>query len=71
MNRKSKYFGFYAWVDKKMSSDDRYKLLIEPKPYENTDEYHINFIRKWDAPKWLSIITYEEQQDVPTEEQQK
>ncbi|MNV72812.1 hypothetical protein D3C71_1659270 [compost metagenome] len=63
VNRKSKYFGYYAWVDEKLSSDDRYKLYIEPKSYDlDNEHYHINFIKKWDAPKWLNIITYEEAQ---------
>lgn len=71
VNKNSKYYGFYAWVDKKPASDNRYKIFIEPKEYENTDQYHINFVRKWDAAKWFNIITVEEQQPAEEVEEQK
>lgn len=59
VNPRSKYFGFNGWVDKNYASDDRYKLYIVPKEYEEfKDEYHINFIKTWDATKWLSIVEY-------------
>lgn len=59
VNPRSKYFGFYGWVDKNVASDDRYKLYIIPKEYEDfKGKYHINFIRTWDATKWLNIVEY-------------
>lgn len=64
VNRKSKYYGYYAWVADKMASDDRYKLYIEPKPHDDVqDQYHINFIKRWDAPKWLNVIEIEHEGD--------
>jgi hypothetical protein len=61
-NHRSKYYGHYAWVSKNYASDNRYKLYIIPKEYEHTDKkYHINFIKRWDARRWLSLVSYEEQ----------
>lgn len=61
VNPRSKYFGFFGWVDDKLASDNRYKLFIIPKEYEHFEgDYHINFIKRWDATKWLNIVEYGE-----------
>jgi hypothetical protein len=61
-NHKSKYYGYKAWVSKNYASGERYKLYIIPEEWEHTDKkYHINFIRRWDARRWLSIVGYDEE----------
>jgi hypothetical protein len=55
VNSESKYFGYFAWVDDKIASDNRYKLLIVPKEIENKQDFHINFIKRYDARKWLNL----------------
>jgi hypothetical protein len=61
VNNESKYYGYKGWVSKNYASDNRYKLYIEPKQDEEpTDEsgYHVNFIKRYDARKWLNLIGY-------------
>lgn len=55
-NRRSKYYGYHAWVDDKFFGN-RYKIYIEPKRYDMTDkDYIINFVGVDVAPRWFTVI---------------
>lgn len=57
-NRRSKYYGRHAWVDKKMYSD-RYKVYIEPLRYDDLPDdkdYIVNFVGFYQASKWFTVV---------------
>ena len=55
-NKRSKYYGYHAYVDEKFYSN-RYRIYIEPKRYDMTDqEYIINYVDPNRVSKWFTVI---------------
>jgi hypothetical protein len=59
VNKRSKYFGYHAWVDDKMATHDQYKIYLEPKNYDEPNfegKYIVNFVSAIHAEKWFNIV---------------
>lgn len=52
---KSKWLGYTGMVDEKLRGE-KYLIYLDPKNYEDPNEFHRVYITKYEASKWLNII---------------
>lgn len=56
---KSKFFGYVGNVDSSVRSGEKYRVFLEPQPFEQNQNIHTIYVKKTDAFKWFKIINEE------------
>lgn len=54
---KSKWFGYNGKVDSRLRPGNKYVVYLDTKEYEQGQKPHRVYISKYDAFKWMNIIT--------------
>lgn len=61
INTKSKYIGYRGWIDIKYYND-KYKLMLEPEPWEEDQEhYHYYYVKINEIHKWVRLMPKQEE----------